>query len=332
MIRNPLLRRFVTIPVVYLMLAVVTVLLPALLMVSALIDLGRWLSHRTPWMATRMLLFLWVYLLGEAWAVIALAAVALLPRPRMLEATYRLQAVWAGWNLDAVKALFGVRMVVEGDECVVPGPIVILSRHASLIDTLIPANFVTAPHGVRLRYVLKRELLWDPALDIAGNRLVNSFIDRTAGDSKAERAAIRALAAGLADDEGVLIYPEGTRYSEPKRERYVARLANRQDAVGDVARGLRRVLPPRPGGTLALLEATAADVVVLAHRGLEGFARVKDMWSGGLVGSTVSARFWRVHRSDIPEERGLRVEWLFSVWAEIDEWVTTGAPRAVEGA
>lgn len=331
MIRNTFLRRLVTIPIVYLLLALMTALLPALMAAAVLVDIGRWLSDRTPWVGVRMLLFSWVYLIGEAWAIVALGAVALLPRSPELAATYRLQMVWAGWNLEAVRILFGLEMVVEGAESVVPGPIVILSRHASLIDTLIPANFVTRPHGVRLRYVLKRELLLDPAIDIAGNRLVNAFIDRAAGDSKSERAAIRTLASGMGEDDGILIYPEGTRYSDAKREKYVSRLVNRDGAVGDIARGLRRVLPPRPGGTLALLEATAADVVVLAHRGLEGFARVKDIWSGGLVGSTVNARFWRVPRSDIPEERGSRVEWLFSVWSEIDEWVTTGSRQAVEG-
>jgi hypothetical protein len=43
----------------------------------------------------------------------------------------------------------------------------------------------------------------------------------------------------------------------------------------------QRVVPPRPAG---MLGARPLDVVVIAHRGLEGFAEIRDIWSGGLVG------------------------------------------------
>lgn len=85
--------------------------------------------------------------------------------------------------------------------------------------------------------------------------------------------------------------------------------------------GFRRVLPPRPGGTLALLDATVADVVVLAHRGLEGLATVRDIWSGSLVNSKISLKLWRVPRAGIPIERSDRVDWLYRLWAEVDTWV-----------
>jgi 1-acyl-sn-glycerol-3-phosphate acyltransferase len=181
--------------------------------------------------------------------------------------------------------------------------------------------FVTREHGIRLRYVLKRELLVDPALDVAGNRLPNHFVDRGPAGTEAETAAIRSLAQGMTPAEGVMIYPEGTRYSEEKRLRYTAPLVRKGGVIAELASGLERVLPPRPGGTLALLDATTADVVVLAHRGLEGFARVKDIWAGGLVGSRVELKFWRVERVDVPGNRSDRVHWLFRLWNEIDDWV-----------
>lgn len=319
MLDRPVLRRIVSVTVVVVGFMAVTGLSPLLLVGSAVVDATRWARTRSPWMATRMLAFLWVYLLGEVWAVIALGTVALLPRRQSIAATYRLQEIWAGWNLSAVRGLFSLSFTVEGSSEIPPGPILVLSRHASLIDALLPAAYITASHGIRLRYVLKQELLVDPALDIAGNRLPNCFVARS-GDGEKERAAIRAVADGLDSREGVLIYPEGTRYSDKKREAFGERLAAR-GAVGVPAGGFRRVLPPRPGGTLALLEATGADVVVLAHRGLEGFARVSDVWTGRLVGSTVAVRFWRIDRSAVPVERSARVEWLFGVWAKVDAWV-----------
>jgi 1-acyl-sn-glycerol-3-phosphate acyltransferase len=199
-----------------------------------------------------------------------------------------------------------------------------------MIDTMLPAAYVVRPHGIKLKYVLKKELLLDPALDIGGNRLPNYFVDRGSSDSEAERNAIRKLATDLQPDEGVLIYPEGTRYSEEKRIRYTERLQGRPGRMGEVAARLRRVLPPRPGGTLALLESSTADVVVLMHRGLEGFARVADMWKGHLVGSKIVAHFMRVARSDIPDGRADRVDWLFDLWANVDRWVV-GEEALAEG-
>jgi hypothetical protein len=52
-------------------------------------------------------------------------------------------------------------------------------RHASIGDTLLASALVGRPHGIFwLRYVLKRELLWDPCLDVVGNRLPHVFVDR----------------------------------------------------------------------------------------------------------------------------------------------------------
>lgn len=329
MLDNALTRRLVTVPIIYLALTISVLLSPVLIVTALGTDLVRWLIRSKPWMGTRMLAFFWVYLVGEAWALPALAVAGLAPREQSLNITYRLQQKWAAWNFNAVRRLFGLDFLVSGDQEVLPGPILLISRHASMIDTLLPARYVTTPHGVRLRYVLKKELLVDPALDIAGNRLPNCFVDR-AGDSESEKRSIRALARGLGPDEGVLIYPEGTRFSEAKRQLYVKRITARPSHAAEIAARLRRVLPPRPGGTMALLEATKADIVVLAHKGLEGFARVRDMWSGDLVGSQIVVRFWRIARSEVPEERSSRVDWLFDLWADIDAWVT-GAEALAEG-
>jgi len=249
-----------------------------------------------------------------------LALLGLLPRSRSIAWTYIAQRAWLDWNFVSIQQTFGFRFFEKGSAEVPPGPILLLSRHASLIDTMLPGRYVVRPHGIKLRYVLKRELLVDPALDIGGNRLPNHFLDRS-GDANRELAALRSLATELAADEGVLIYPEGTRYSDEKRARYAQGWRERDEPISAIAAGFARVLPPRPAGTLALLEASSADVVVLAHRGLEGFARIRDMWSGALVGSRIDLEFWRVPFSEIPEDREARIAWLFELWADVDTWV-----------
>jgi 1-acyl-sn-glycerol-3-phosphate acyltransferase len=331
MLRRSLLRRLVTVPSTYLLLVMVTFLLPILLPLAALIDLGRWVANRTPAMSLRMLTFGWLYLVGESWAIITLAILGLPPATTSTRLTYGAQRAWLDWNFDALRLAFSLVFTVEGGEEVAPGPILLLSRHASMIDTMLPGRYVVKPHGIKLRYVLKKELLVDPALDIGGNRLPNYFIDR-AGNAATEMAALRDLARSLDADEGVLIYPEGTRYTEQKRIEYSERWRQGGGVLAEIASRYRRVLPPRPGGTLALLDASTADVVVLAHRGLEGFARVSDIWNGRLVGSEVQLRFWRVPRPQIPDGDPERTEWLFRLWAEVDAWVVGEERRAGGGS
>jgi hypothetical protein len=82
------------------------------------------------------------------------------------------------------------------------------------------------------------------------------------------------------------------------------------------------VLPPRRGGVLALLdEAPDADVVLLAHTGLEEAARLGDLWSGSLQGGTIDVEMWRVPRARIPADAVGREAWLRDCWHTIDDWV-----------
>lgn len=326
---NPLTRRLVTVPAVLVMFALLTVLSPLWLVAGAGVDAIRSIMSAKPWMTLRAMLFLWIYLAGQVWALLGLLLTAPLPRQAKQTATFRLQSAWTAWNFAALRRVFSLDLEVEGQQSAAPGPIVLLCRHASMVDTMLPARLVANPFGIRLRYVMKKELLVDPTLDIGGNRLPNYFIDRK-GDPAGEIDELKQLASGMGPSDGILIFPEGTRYSEKKRARYVKKMTREGGTVGDMASRLRRVLPPRPRGTLAILEATTADIVVLAHRGLEGLATARDIWSGGMVGSKISVLIWRVRRGDIPLTRRERVEWLYKLWAEVDNWVAAQDPVAGE--
>ena len=172
-----------------------------------------------------------------------------------------------------------------------------MMRHASIVDNLLPAGLVSLPHRIRLRYVLKKELLWDPVLDIGGQRLPNVFVRRE-GDSATEITRIRRLAIGLTERDGVLIYPEGTRFGQEARSGDPTIGTNRS-WLADRARRFRRLLPPRPGGPISLLDS-GADVVMCAHHGLEGLARVSDVLRAGLVGRTIHVGFRRIEADQIP--------------------------------
>lgn len=320
-------RRAWTVPFILVFFAVVTAALPLLLAVTLAVDAVRWLRHRRKFVVVRAALFGWVYLAVEVWALVALLVVWIVTgfglwQRAELELTYRLQGRWAAMLFGAVRRIFSLGLEVEDDSIVTPGPVVVMVRHASLIDTLLPNNLITRRHGLRLRYVLKNELLYDPALDIAGHRLVNHFVDRV-GDSDSQVAKVRELSRDLGD-EGVLIYPEGTRFTEEKRTRVIERLRSLDPHRAERAQRLRNVLPPRRGGPLALLDPlTPCDVVVMAHVGLDGLATVKHLLAGKVVGNRIRVRFWRIPREQIPDGEEARMDWLFDQWERVDDWVAT---------
>lgn len=318
-------RRAVTIPAVTLAFLLATTLLPLLFLGASLIDLTRWLRRRVPWVSLRILAFLWFYLAAQLLGLTALAWVWLRTRSagreRLIAATFAVQEAWASALFRAVSALFGLDFELEGDEELEPGPYLVFIRHASVIDTLLPTVFVTAKHGIRLRFVLKRELLIDPCLDVAGQRLPNYFVQRT-GDDASDVRGVAALASGLGPNEGVLIYPEGTRFGPNKHRRALAKLETEAPEVFALAKSLTHVLPPRLGGALALLGAAPeVDAVFFAHTGLDGFASVRDIFRHALGRRRVSIKLWRVPRSQIPLARADRVRWLYGEWQKLNDWI-----------
>ena len=327
-------RRALTIPLWLAALTLAVVLLPVLLPVVLALDVAT--DRRLP--RTRLVLFAVTYLACEAIGI--LAAFVLWPttrgdRARMLRLHRTVQDLWASALLDAGRLLFGLRFVVEGEDALRPGPFLLLSRHSSIADTLLPAVLVGRRHGIALRWVLKRELLVDPCLDLFGQRLPNVFVRRGSGEAARELAAIRALAADLGANDGVLIYPEGTRFTERARARTHAAVARSDTTRAARVIGLRHVLPPRLGGVLALLDACPGiDVVLLAHTGFDGVSHVRDLWRDGLVGRTVRVRFRRIRSAAIPVDAADRARWLDDEWAWLDDWIAgTGPPtlRAIAG-
>ncbi|MBT8215808.1 MAG: hypothetical protein HKN74_14125 [Acidimicrobiia bacterium] len=319
-------RRARSISVVTIGAVVTTAFLPLLLVLATGFDIARFMTGHRRFVGARLLVIGWLYLVTELIGLLALGLTWVLTgfgllRGPLTASAFAIQRWWTGTLLRVIATVFQLKLEVEGDEDLAPGPIVVLMRHASIIDNLLPGALISRPTGIRLRYVLKKELLSDPALDVAGNRLPNYFVDRAAGGTT-EVDAVGALGSGLGPDEGVLIYPEGTRFTPERRERALERLADRNPELLERGRRLQHVLPPRPGGPLALLDVTPPlDVIIAAHRGLDGFSHIRDIMEGGLVGSTVRVRFERHPHSTIPADRDARVQWLYDRWDDIDSWI-----------
>ncbi len=312
------LRRLISIPL-YLS---VTVLLTAL---SPFVGLMAVLATPVPRFrgALPTLLFVLAYLWCETIGMAVAFAIWLRYRDRtaFLSANYALQCWWANTLKVAAERLYRLKFDIQGAENLEGPPAILLPRHASIADTIIPMVYYAIPQKIRLRYVLKKELLLDPCLDIVGNRLPNLFVDRGGQDSARARKAVAALLGDLGPNEGVLIYPEGTRFSPAKHAALRHRYAGSDSMHAQLTRW-PQLLPPRLGGTLALLEANPGrDLVFCAHTGFEGSSHFSNLINGSWLGARIGIAFWRVPYGQIPREESAQTAFLFTQWDRMQRTV-----------
>lgn len=325
--KNPLvafckvwLRRTLSVSLYFILCILFVVTLPLALLLALLVDVLRGKA----WVFCRCVVFFTFYFCCEVAGIVAslflwLGNLFVRDDEKFLSWNFALQRWWANALAVGCRKLFGFRLQVEGIDELNRGPVIVLARHVSVADALLPAFFIANPNGIRLRYVLKRQLLWDPCLDIVGNRLPNCFVRRDAG----EAYVVNRLMTNLAERDGVIIFPEGTRFTKAKRANILARLKERGDArLYEKAALLKYTLPPRLGGALNLLARNDnADVIFCAHAGFDKVVDLRDFLKGSLVNRTVQIKFWRVPYAAIPKGGEAQTDWLLDSWKEIDDWI-----------
>lgn len=323
-----ILRRTVTIPAYFLAFSVLLVLSPVLLLAGLLIDIP--LRRRLA--TVRSFAMVDVFLFCEVAGTIAAVWIWVRhrDRKRYLDANFALECWWASSLYRAGVWLFSLHLEVEGEEVTETGPMMVFSRHVSPIDNLLPVAFISDRRQIQLRWVINRSLLRDPCIDIVGNRLPNCFVANSSGDSETEIRRVDALGRNLGPKDGVLIFPEGGLFTPAKRERVLQRLESQGSPLLERARSMQNVLPPRLGGSMALLAAARdVDAVFLAHVGLEGATEYQSILRGGLVGRTIRVKIWRVPAVEIPTANESRIDWLFEQWGAVDRWVSANKSQVV---
>jgi 1-acyl-sn-glycerol-3-phosphate acyltransferase len=262
--------------------------------------------------------------IAAAWAGLETIGVALSAglwaagRAGDVNAHYALQRWWALRLVDMLGALANVRFDVDNLAAIAPGPVVLVSRHASMADVLLPV-WMLAQHDMRPRYVLKRELLIDPCLDIVGNRVPNRFVTRNGADTVAELDALRTMASGMGFHDAAVIYPEGGIAHEKLRASALSRIARTDPNRAGRLATLRRLMPPRHAGLWAILEGSPeADVVFVDHTGLEVINELRRLPAEIPLRAPIHVRLHRVRRTDIPNTREAFKRWLDDAWLNMD--------------
>jgi 1-acyl-sn-glycerol-3-phosphate acyltransferase len=318
------------------LLAVLT--LPLTVPLAALVGL---LLPRTRGRPLRLLIMLVGYLAAEGVGLAALGFLWVIAgfghsirAPVNERRHYVLVRTYLQWLYWLVKRVLHVSVLVEGPapEAYLDRPLIVFCRHAGPGDSFLIVHALLDWYDREPRIVLKDTLQWDPAIDIVLNRLPNRFIrsgspGRPTANAPGQppvQEVIGDLSRRLDNNDALVLFPEGGNFTARRRARAIQRL-RRQGLLAEAAKAeaMRNVLPPRPGGVLAVLEnAQEADVVWVAHTGTDHLLSVADIWAALPMDLEILMRWWQVPAGSVPADPEQQIAWLYDWWRRIDEWIT----------
>jgi 1-acyl-sn-glycerol-3-phosphate acyltransferase len=327
-------RRFVLAPAVIGLTVLLWVTLPLWLIVAAALAPvvpGRWRVLRVLWMVV-------VYLTAECVMLAVMFGLWLAAGfGRRLRTPY-----FEGIHYDLVQGLLwllfaearrvlALRIETDGPSPdAYPGkPLIVACRHAGPGDSFTLVHALMDWYDREPRVVLKDTMAWDPMIDVLLNRIPARFISPSGKPGVDFEAQIADLASDLDENDAFVIFPEGGNFTPDRRRRGIERLRKLGlERMARRAEQMTHVLAPKPGGLLAALSAAPeADVVLVAHTGLDHLMSVRDVWRELPMDKVLVMRWWQVSREDIPADRDGQIEWLFAWWERIDDWIEHNRPE-----
>lgn len=324
-------------PLLLVLLLLVVVLLPVLVLVATLVSFrlpGRWRGLRILTLAVVWVTVEWLGVLIAFLLWVASGFGCKLRSRGFQRAHYWLLRI--GLAVIVGTATWVMRLRLEDDaqswsplDDGVPGStnaMLVLSRHAGPGDSvLLVHTLMNADHLREPRIVLKADLQFDPLVDVFLNRLPARFISPDPRPDEHPEQAIADLAHGMGSEGALLIFPEGGNFTARRRTRAIASL--RRKAMHREARRaeqMRNLLPPRPGGVRAALAAAPhADVVFVAHTGLDHMVTVRDVWRELPQDKVLRLRWSFVPAADVPREEQAQLDWLYRWWEDMDAWIAS---------
>lgn len=251
------------------------------------------------WVATNLLLG---FILVLPIAIISL----LVPLPIVSRATYFIvnkiyrNAVWLDsfWMQDVV----GIELIVKGESNIDAAPVVICN-HQSWFDIPLVQEVISGK-GPMVRFLIKREIAWIPIIGWICLALNFPRLQRNKdSDSRAsDFSIIQKESKNHANGDGaLLIFPEGTRFSEQKK---INQNAPYQNLLRPKAGGLK-MIQKHAGPDTGLV-----DITIDYHQ--KG-VRIWDCLHGNPKKITITLEHFKL--SEIVDVEA----WLNSRWIEKDK-------------
>lgn len=339
-------RRLATTTVLLAMVPVAVGALTAATLLTAPMSVVR----RGRWRLVRLCAFLLVYLLVDLTGLLAAAAVWARHAPgtrdaaaRRTAATYALLELLLRRLRRAAQPIFGLTMQITPPiphTAGVPAPsgtgsrppVIVLARHAGPGDSFLLLHLLLTEAGLLPHTVLKGLLRFDPCLDVIIGRLPHCFLPPPPGTSA--EGEVGRLAGELRPGDALVLFPEGGNFTEHRRSRALASLRRHgMRRAAARAEHMHHVLPPHLAGTgAALAAAPTADVVFVAHTGLDAIDSVRTAWDGIPLRRHVRAHWWHVPVAEIPVGAAAREDWLLAQWTRVDRWIAHQQPPTLPPA
>lgn len=169
----------------------------------------------------------------------------------LYSALLKLAALWIRTNNLYIDWILPTKITVQVPENLSEKEsYLIVSNHASWVDILM-LQYALNKKTPFLRFFIKDSLRWVPLLGQAWMALDFPFMKRNSGRQKGEKnrdlaEAKRACARMLGKDVSVLIFLEGTRFTEQKRVQKNS--------------PFKYLLPPKTGGSSAVLDVLGSQL------------------------------------------------------------------------
>lgn len=327
-------RRIISIPLVLAAAMLGLAASPVLVVVAIVFDL---LRKRSGFPTLRCYAFVLWALWLEVCTVLSAMFLAVVFAGRLRSAASlrthnAMEQWWVEQLVQAAALTMRLEFAVTCPHHLRPGPVVVIGRHASHADAILPAWLLGTRNAMNLRYVVTAGLTWGPTFNLYGHRLPNHFVNRGKTHTATDLAPLANLASSADAYDAVIIFPEGHLATPERRERALARITD--PVLASRARKLLHLLPPRPAGTVALLDAAPhADVIVINHVGLERFQTVGAIWRNVPFADPVRVRIQRVAARDVPRfDNDATIGWLTDTWQDMDEWITANMPEPNDGS
>ncbi len=144
---------------------------------------------------------IWLYGWMGTLAIIALPTF-LMPRAAVLWFI----RLYARLVVFGLRWICGIRVEFRGQEHIPGGPVIIAGKHQAMLDVFVPFLVFSDPV-----LVMKRELLWYPALGWYALKTRMLAIDRSGGARTMKQMLVAADKRVKGENRQMLIYPEGTR-------------------------------------------------------------------------------------------------------------------------